>query len=264
MNIADMIDQAQDGQNIQMLARRFGLDEAQTRTAVNQLVPVVEAGIRRETTSADGLQGLLGALASGNHARYLNGDDADIVNDGNGILGHIFGSTDVSRGVAARASETSGVGANILKQMLPMVAAMVMGALSKRVSGQSSGGGIGDILGQVLGGGGAAQQRAGGGGIGDILGQVLGSGAAAHPAPRGGGAQVDDILGQILGGSSGGSAGGIGDILNSVFGANAAPEVRGKATQRAGSALDSILGGGTSQASAADDLLESLTRALGR
>ena len=264
MNIADIIDQSQDGQNIRMLAHRFGLNEAQTRAAVNQLVPAVEAGLRRETTSADGLQGLLGALASGNHARYLDGDETDIVTDGNGILGHIFGSKDVSRGVAARAAETSGVGANILKQMLPIVAAMVMGALAKRVSGQSGGGGIGDILGQILGSGAAAQPSArSGGGIGDVLGQILGSGAAAQPAPRSGGG-LGDILGQVLGGSSPGGGGGIGDILNSVFGSNAPAEVRGEATRRAGSALDSILGGGSQQASAADDLLGSLIRGLGK
>ena len=132
------------------------------------------------------------ALAKGNHARYLDGDDAGIVDDGNAILGHIFGSKDVSRGVAAHAAAETGIGDGILKQMLPMITAMVMGGLSKKVGADTSGdsGGIGDILGQVLGGGGPASAGAGpsgggSGGHGDILGQVLsGAGGAESDARR--------------------------------------------------------------------------------
>lgn len=260
MNIADIIEQAQGGQNIQMLARRFGLSEAQTRAAIGQLVPAVEAGIRRETTSANGLEGLLGALANGNHARYLDGDEAGIVEDGNGILGHIFGSKDVSRGVAANAAQTSGIGDGILKQMLPVIAAMVMGALTKSLTGQRqgaapTGGGLGDLLGSVLGGQG--QQ---GGGLGDLLGGVLGGGRAGQAS--GGG--LGDLLGSVLGGGAQQSGGGINisDVLGSVFGANADPEVRSQATRRAGSALDGILGGGSERGTRADDLLSELTRRL--
>jgi uncharacterized protein YidB (DUF937 family) len=59
----------------------------------------------------------------------------------------------------------------------------------------AGGGGLGDILGQVLGGG--AQPR-GGGGLEDILGQVLGGGAQ----PRGGG--------------GGGGMGGLGGLLEQM------------------------------------------------
>ena len=278
MDITDFITRGDGGRNLELLARQFGLDEAQARAAVDQLAPAVEAGIRRETTSPEGLSGLLGALAKGNHARYLDGEDAGITDDGNAILGHIFGSKDVSRGVAAHAAAETGIGDGILKQMLPMIAAMVMGSLAKKVGGAGgmsggSGGGIGDILGQVLGGGGAASPGAmpgggGAGGLGDILGQVLGG------SGMGGG--LGDILGQVLGGASAGQpsgapagrggqdGGGFGDILNSMFGADAPPEVRDHATRRAGDTLGKMLGGSTSRGSAADDLLASVQRAVRR
>jgi uncharacterized protein YidB (DUF937 family) len=78
---------------------------------------------------------------------------------------------------------------------------------------QAGGGGMGGImmallpvvLAMLANRGGGAQQAgtgAGGGGLGDILGQVLGGGA-----PRGGGGGMGDILGQILGGGGGGGAG---------------------------------------------------------
>ena len=210
------------------------------------------------------------ALASGDHARYLDGDESGIVDDGNAILGHVFGSKDVSRGVAAHAAETTGIGSDTLKQMLPMIAAMIMGALGKKAMG--SGGGLGDILGQVLGGsarGAAVSPRASGGGLGDILGQVLGGGSTTGGLASGaaGGGGLGDILGQIVGqGNSGGApasgAGGIGDILNSIFGGQAAPEVRSEATRRVGDVLGGLLGRDTPSGKAADQLLASVQRTL--
>ena len=79
----------------------------------------------------------VGALSGGQHQRYVDDvctlEQADTVADGNGILGHIFGSKDVSRQVASQAASQTGIGEGVLKAMLPVVAAMMMGAMSKRV-----------------------------------------------------------------------------------------------------------------------------------
>ena len=64
------------------------------------------------------------------------------VSDGNAILGHIFGNKDVSRGVAAHAAQSTGIGSSILKQMLPVIASMVMGSLFKGSTGRGLGGEI--------------------------------------------------------------------------------------------------------------------------
>ena len=126
MDLTDMIAQSQGGQGLENLGRQFNLTDEQTRAAVDELAPAIMAGLRRETRSPDGLSGLLAALADGDHGRYLEGDDSGIVDDGNAILGHVFGSKDVSRGVAAHAADMSGISAGILKQMLPVIAAMAM------------------------------------------------------------------------------------------------------------------------------------------
>ena len=60
----------------------------------------------------------------------INGEETTAT--GNSILGHLLGSKEASREVAANASAQTGIGAGILKQMLPLVATMVMGSLSKR------------------------------------------------------------------------------------------------------------------------------------
>jgi hypothetical protein len=78
----------------------------------------------------------MGALSSGGHERYIDNPDAleseATIQDGNGILGHILGSKDVSRQVARNAAAQTGIGEDVLKRMLPVVAALAMGALSKQ------------------------------------------------------------------------------------------------------------------------------------
>lgn len=118
------------------LGSRFGLDESQTKAALEQLIPPLGNGLQRNISSDGGVDSLLNALSVGNHGQYL--DNPELINGeettatGNSILGHLLGSKEASREVAANASAQTGIGADILKQMLPLVATMVMGALRKR------------------------------------------------------------------------------------------------------------------------------------
>jgi hypothetical protein len=273
MNIVDLLANAHGGRGLETIGRQFGLDESQTRAAVDALAPIVAAGLRRNTQSNDGLADLIGALVQGDHGRYVEDPSAvqfdRVSDDGNAILGHIFGSKEVSRGVAQQAAGMSGIGASILKKMLPVIASMVIGALTKRMLG---------------GGRGAAQPRqadAGGGGLGDILGDILGGGARQQPSPGqpmppGGG--LEDILKDILGGAAGQPRptgqgmppGGLNDILKDIFGggsASAGGQQRPQSEEiarRTRGRLDDVLGGGSRGGSAADDLLNSVEQAIRR
>jgi hypothetical protein len=144
------------GGAVQQLGRQFGLSEDQASGALSQLVPAVMAGLQRNTSQQGGLDALLGALNSGNHSQYLDQpellEQESTTADGNAILGHVFGSKDVSRAVAGRAAEQTGIGADLLKQMLPVVASMVMGGLSKQnnaAPGSLQGGG-GSLVSSML------------------------------------------------------------------------------------------------------------------
>jgi len=70
----------------------------------------------------------------------------------------------------------------IMTALLPVVLSMLA---SRGSAGQTGGGGLGDVLGQVLGGG---AQRGTGGGLGDVLGSMLGRGGgpASGMGPLGG------------------------------------------------------------------------------
>ncbi|MBI2685257.1 MAG: DUF937 domain-containing protein [Acidobacteria bacterium] len=118
------------------LGARFGLDEHQTMAALQQILPALGGGLQRNISQEGGIESLLGALANGNHGQYIDNPDLvhneETTEEGNGILGHLLGSKEVSREVAAQASQQTGIGADIVKQMLPVVATMVMGSLSKQ------------------------------------------------------------------------------------------------------------------------------------
>src|SRR4051812_12526954 len=143
--ILDMLMNAAGGGATEQIGQKFGLSPDQTNGALAQLVPAVMAGMQRNTQQEGGMGALLGALAGGNHSQYLDNPELlgqqQTVDDGNSILGHVFGSKDVSRAVANRASAQRGIGADILKQMLPIVATMVMGGLAKQHSNTPGGGG---------------------------------------------------------------------------------------------------------------------------
>jgi hypothetical protein len=154
MNILDAIVNAQDGAAVRQLGSQVGLGPEQTTAALSALVPALAAGFQRNIKSEGGLDSLMSALSSGTHGRYIdnptNLGDLSAISEGNGILGHLLGSKTVSREVASRAAGQTGVSADVLKQMLPLAATLMMGALSKQSNGATS---LGAGLGSNAGGG---------------------------------------------------------------------------------------------------------------
>jgi len=123
MNILEAILNAQGGGTTQQLGQQFGLNEGQVSSALGALVPALAAGFQNNMSSQQGLDGLVGALGGGQHQRYIDDGSAlahpDTIDDGNGILGHNFGSKDVSREVATRAAAQTGIGEGVLKACFP-------------------------------------------------------------------------------------------------------------------------------------------------
>ena len=178
MNILDSIMNTGNGAAVRQLGSQLGLDEQQTASALSALVPALSAGLRKNVQSRDGLSGLVSALSGGAHQRYIDDPavlgEADAVADGNGILGHLFGSKDVSRQVAAQAGAQTGLGPDVMKRMLPLVATLVMGAMSRQAasgggSPLASGTGATGLL-EMLGG--ALDKNRDGSALDDILGSI--------------------------------------------------------------------------------------------
>ncbi len=161
MNLVELLGSGPGQMAVGQIAQQLGIDERTANTAMRAVVPALSRGFTNNAMRPGGIEALSGALGNGNHGRYVDRPDVlgqpEAVADGNAILGHVFGSKDVSRNVAGHAATQTGVGADIIKQMLPMVAAVAMGMLSKQTQGgrqlgaaPSGGSGALGILTQVL------------------------------------------------------------------------------------------------------------------
>jgi hypothetical protein len=153
MGLLDTIVSANGGNAISQIAKQLGLPESLANQAVSALAPALSKGLQRETSKPGGLDSLLGALSGGQHQKYIEQPEVigqqSSIDDGNAILGHILGSKDVSRNVAGAASQSTGIDSGVLKQMLPMLATVAMGALSKQTKGGAAAGASGNPLGQI-------------------------------------------------------------------------------------------------------------------
>lgn len=206
MNMLDLLRSAQGGNGIENLARQFGLGPDQAESVLKNVLPAVSTGFKQRSRSQDGLAGILRSIQGTDHEDVFQDVNAlqrdDVRSRGNDILGQIFGSKEVSRSVAQRAEQSSGVGADLVKKMLPVITSMVMGGMQKRASADSGvNGGVGDLLTGLLGGSASPRPSSGGGGLDQILGQILGQQPAQQaPRKRSGGGGLGGILGGLLGG----------------------------------------------------------------
>ena len=121
--------------------------------------------------------------------------------DGEKIVKHVFGTKGGKVAEDLNKSEKTAGGIDFAK-LLPILAPIVLGLLAKGMSNkkaepepqESSGGGLGDVIGGLLGGG---NSSGGGGGLGDVIGGLLGGG---NSNSGGGGIDLGGLLGGILGG----------------------------------------------------------------
>ncbi len=136
-NFLDLINYAsQKPEMVKALAGQFGLDEKQTDAVSKMLISAVAGGMLNNVKNG-GLDSLIGALDTGKHEEMLGkvktpGENLfNVVQEGNGILGHVLGSKEVSRQVAGVVEKKTDIDAAIIKTMLPIIAAVVMGLLSQ-------------------------------------------------------------------------------------------------------------------------------------
>jgi hypothetical protein len=220
---------------VEAIAGQLGISPQQASSGIGALLPAVLGGFKKTAQEQpEGLGGLLGmvqGLGGGGLVDNVLGSQPTEVGAGNNILGQIFGSKDVSRTVAAHAASQSGLDSGVLQKLLPIVAMLGAGYMAKQ-AGSGQGGGLGDLVGGMLGGGGG---QAGGGGLGSVLGGMLGGGGQS------GG--LGGLLGGLLGGGqpaataaapASGGLGGIGAMLDMNGDGNPLDDILGMAGKLTG------------------------------
>ncbi|OKH77950.1 DUF937 domain-containing protein [Mycolicibacterium sp.] len=186
------------------IANKLGADEGEVNNAIKTLVPALVGGLQQnvesnEIDSSKLESAVTQQAASGLLDGGVNVNDVD-EKEGDQLVAHIFGGNN-SDSVASALAGTGGAGGGLVKQLLPILAPIVLAYIGKQFAQKnaepaqaqaqsSGGGGLGDILGSILGG--ASQGSSGGNNpLGSILGSVLGGGQ---------GNAIGEILGGLLGG----------------------------------------------------------------
>ncbi|MFV0523387.1 MAG: DUF937 domain-containing protein [Acidimicrobiales bacterium] len=164
-------------------AARLGTDPDTARQAVSAALPALLGGMEANAADPDGDASLTRAVGQHSPALVQGGVDIDDVDtaDGEAITRHVFGTKTDAVAAALGSTGGSGVTSGLMGKLLPMLAPIVMSYLASRLmgggsdaKGSSSGGGVGDILGQILGGGGGSASA--GSVVSDVLGGLLGGG----------------------------------------------------------------------------------------
>lgn len=162
------------------IAQKLGVSDDVAEAAVKQVLPGLVGGLKANADTG-GAESLERALQKHKGEKLRGVSDIDTA-DGQKIVKHVFGDReDAVAAKLAGSSSKSDVTDVIIKQVLPIVAPIVLAWLANKFlggSGETSkgsdGGGLGDLLGGLLGGGGSSKKDSGGLDLGDLLGGLGG------------------------------------------------------------------------------------------
>ncbi len=193
MNISDLINSPIGASVLNSVTNKLGVDKGQASTAMSAAIPVILGGLARNAQSQQGAESLNQALNkhSGgllDNLGVLESNTQEVVQDGNGILEHIFGGQ--KQNVEAGISQKSGISMEKIGPLIAMLAPVVMAYVGRQKQQQApnaGSGGLTDILGQLAGGG--ATRSSGGGGLMDMVGGFLDKDRD--------GSYLDDIIGMF-------------------------------------------------------------------
>jgi hypothetical protein len=131
-NLFDIL-QAQAGPGAQGFGQQFGLSQDQTRRAMEALLPAFTMGLQRnaanDPTGFAQLFSLAGAGAAA--SRPFASPQMDL------LVRQLFGSPNLSQAVLQQAAGASGIATPILKQMLPIMAGMIVAGIVHVMINQS-------------------------------------------------------------------------------------------------------------------------------
>ncbi len=182
MTLNDILHSAQGGQAVANLGALFGLAPEAAEAAVQAMIPAFSAGLTAMAANPAAIGAVLTELASGAHAASFTdpSQTASAGGPGGAVLGQLFGSPQAIDLIVAHVAQVSGVSADTIRAMLPVVASMLMGGLAHSMASQ----GLSGVLGQL------ANAAAAPGGLGSTV-----------PAAGSGGGLFGSLVGSLFGGA---------------------------------------------------------------
>ncbi|WP_298926904.1 DUF937 domain-containing protein [uncultured Allomuricauda sp.] len=209
--LLDLLNSPMGKQLISGVAGQTGQPENKTADVLSMAMPLLMGAMKKNASTPGGAQGLMSALSSKHDGSILDnlgglfggGVDQGVMDDGAGILGHVFGSKQPQ--VENALSSKSGIDAGSISQILKIAAPILLGYLGKQTKQQnvSSPDALSGLLGGLMGGGNTANKQQ------SLIESFLDS--------DGDGSVIDDLAGMVLN-SGGQKKSGLGGLLGGLFG----------------------------------------------
>ena len=206
--LLDLLSSPMGKQLISGVASQTGQPENKTADVLSMAMPLLLGAMKKNVSSPQGAEGLMNALSSKHDGGLLDnlgglfggGVDQSVINDGAGILGHVFGGKQAN--VENALSQKSGLDAGSVAQILKIAAPLVMAYLGKQksLSNVNDANGLNSLLGSMLGGQPAQNQS--------LITTLLDA--------DGDGSVLDDVAGMVMGTSK--KKSGLGGLLGGLFG----------------------------------------------
>jgi hypothetical protein len=141
-NWFDLMRQSQGGAGFDNMARQFGLRPEQIQLAMAAMLPALAMGFQRSAMNPMATMQLFQLMSGGQYPSFFESAtrafSAQGRRDGEAVLDRLFGSDEVTRQVARQAAQFSGVGTEVLNQLLPLTAAILVGGLFKAMVSQTA------------------------------------------------------------------------------------------------------------------------------
>ena len=137
--ILDLLNSDMGRQLVSGMSSQLGQDQSKTANALTSALPLILGAMNKNASSESGAAGLLSALSSKHDGGIFDqiGDifgnsskAEEVMQDGDGILGHIFG--DKKENVANAIGQSTGLDMGSAAKMLKMAAPFIMGYLGKQ------------------------------------------------------------------------------------------------------------------------------------
>jgi len=206
--LLDLLNSPMGKQLISGVAGQTQQPENKTANVLSMAMPLLLGAMKKNVSTPEGAAGLMSALSGKHNGSILNdlgglfggGVDDSVLQDGAGILGHVFGNKQPQ--VENALSQKSGLDAGSVAQILKIAAPIVMGFLGKQTtqSNVSDSTGMNALLGSMLGGQPQENQS--------LITTLLDA--------DGDGSILDDVAGMVMGSSQ--KKGGLGGLLGGLFG----------------------------------------------
>ncbi|MBD3793687.1 MAG: DUF937 domain-containing protein [Campylobacterales bacterium] len=125
---------------VNSIAKQVGIDTSDAGSIIGKLAPILMGGAKSNLQSDKDSGGLLKQIEDTKYADMLDKPDSVNMSDkgfiemGNDILANLTGSKENSREVASHVEQETGISSAVIKSILPMLAPMIIGALTKQTA----------------------------------------------------------------------------------------------------------------------------------